>query len=74
MSGGDEYRVVTARFRGISASRLAIFIDRPRAPGKVTVPRSLLHGGDDVKVDGLKAGAEFTFRLREWKAEELGLA
>jgi hypothetical protein len=30
-----------------------------------------------MKIDGLRLGsegAEFTFRLREWKAEEVGLS
>ena len=70
----DAYRTVTARFRSIAPSGKAVFVDRPRAPGEVSIPRSLIHGGDDREIEGLFGGEEFTFRLMDWKAEELGFA
>lgn len=72
----DDYRLVTAIFRGISHSRQSFFVEKPptRGSGTVSIPRSLIHGGDDIKLDRWKVGDEFTFRLREWKAEALGLA
>lgn len=69
----DDYRAVTATFRSITKGG-AFFVDRPRGAGEVSVPRSLIHGADDAKLDGLFAGEKFTFRLRAWKAEELGFA
>jgi hypothetical protein len=68
----DEYRTVTATFRHLRDK--SFFVDRPRAEGQVPIPRSLIHGADDRLLDGLFDGEEFTFRLRAWKAEELGLA
>lgn len=37
------------------------------------VPRSLVHGADDPQIEDLDKGDEFSFRLMEWKAQELGL-
>lgn len=68
----DDYRTVTATFRRLRPA--SFFIDRPRAPGEVSIPRSLIHAADDMKLAGLFDGDEFTFRLRAWKAEEIGLA
>lgn len=68
----DSYRTVTATFRHLRDR--SFFVDRPRAAGQVAIPRSLIHGADDAKLDGLFDGDEFTFRLRAWKAEEIGLA
>ena len=67
----DDYRIVTATVRGVRPN--SFFVDRPDGRGEVSIPRSLIHGADDRKLDGLFAGEAFTFRLRAWKAEELGL-
>lgn len=69
----DTYRIVSTRFRGIAPSGKAIFVDRPIA-GEVSIPRSLIHGGDDLKMDRYFIGEEITFRLMDWKAEEAGFA
>lgn len=69
----ESYRIVTTRFRGISPSGKAIFVDRPIA-GQVSIPRSLIHGADDLKLNRYSDGDEITFRLMEFKAEELGFA
>lgn len=71
---GDNYRTVTATFRGIAPSGKAFFVDSPNADSEAAVPRSLIHAADDKRLDDLFDGEEFTFRLRAWKAEELGLA
>lgn len=69
----SDYRTVTAIYRGRTSA--AFFVEKPRQRGaEVSIPRSLLHSADDLKVDGLTRGDEFTFRLREFKAEELGFA
>lgn len=74
----DDYRAVTTRLRAVSEK--AIFVDRPaNQAGTVTIPRSLLHGSDDLAIErrvqeGAFYGAEITFRLRAWKAEEIGFA
>jgi hypothetical protein len=85
----ETYRAVTTRFRSIAPSGKAVFVDRPaNQPGgakgeergarpgsqEVSIPRSLIHGADDRTFEGLFAGEEVTFRLMDWKAEELGFA
>lgn len=67
----DEYRIVTAKLKGVSPK--AIFVETKRRASDQVVPRSLMHAADDAKLDTARKGDEFTFRLREWKAEELGL-
>jgi hypothetical protein len=69
---GDSYRTVTATLRQRRAN--AIMVDHPRVRGWVSIPRSLLHAADDLKIDKGGIDEEITFRLREWKAESLGLA
>jgi len=68
----DAYRTVTATFRHLT--RAAFFVDRPHGPGQVPIPRSLIHAADDARLEGLFDGETITFRLRAWKAEEVGLA
>lgn len=72
----DSYRTITTTFRRISTTGLAIMVDRPKHQngkgGWAVIPRSLLHGADDLKVEGFKEGQEITVRVIEFKAEELG--
>lgn len=72
----EEYRTVTATIKTIRERW--ILVVRPNAPGRACIPRSLIHGGDDIKLDGLDTnfpvGVEHTFRLVEWKAEQVGLS
>lgn len=71
----DEYRIVTTTFHGMSKTRKAIEVDKPNHQGTVWIPRTLIHGGDDLrKVEHARPRTEITFRLMEWKAEELGFA
>ena len=75
VSNTDKYRTVTACVTGVRAS--SIFIERPHGPGETSIPRSLIHAADDLKLDSLtigRNGTRHTFRLMEWKAEALGLA
>lgn len=68
----DSYRIVTTRLRGVREK--AIFVDKPKARGEVSIPRSLIHGADDLKIEGHFIGEEITFRLMDWKSEEIGWA
>jgi hypothetical protein len=76
MTRSDKYRTVTATFRGITRTGNAIIIDNPpsKGAGTMTLPRSLLHGADDLKLERIAPGYPVMFRLVEWKAEEIGLA
>lgn len=69
---GDSYRLVTVTVRRTAPS--AVLVELLRQPQPAWVPRSLLHAADDRALDGVRAGDDVTFRLRAWKAEELGLA
>ncbi len=69
----DDYRVVTTTLRLVK--EMAILVDLPKSSGGTTwLPRSLLHGADDLTLGRQSIGSPFTFRLREWKAEQLGWA
>jgi len=41
-------------------------------PRAAWVPRSCLHGADDLTLNKAKAGDKLTLRIREWKAEQCG--
>ena len=71
---GDSYVVVTTKLRGVQSK--SIFVDKPasRGSGEVSIPRSLIHGVDEWKLDKAPVGSEITFRMFLWKAEELGFA
>lgn len=70
----EKYRIVTAKITRINKDSL--IIDTPN--GTKSIPRSLLHGVDDLDLRHLPFGriepVDHTFRLLEWKAEEVGLA
>jgi hypothetical protein len=70
----DSYRPVTVTLRQRRAN--AIMVEVPRKQGWQTIPRSLLHASDDLKFDRgeHQVDTEITIRIRDWKAEELGLA
>ncbi len=71
----DTYRTVTTLVRQVREN--SIMIEVASRQGWQSVPRSLIHGADDFKLDRIDfsgRGQNHTFRLIEWKAEELGLA
>lgn len=71
----DEYRTVTALVRQVRKD--SIMVDVPTRRLWQSIPRSLIHGGDEFKLDRLVCGPDgvsHTFRVMEWKAEQLGLS
>ncbi len=73
MSDDVSYRTVTSKLRWCGEN--AIRIDAaPGRPDTVSIPRSLIHGGDDLRIGQAGQGDTVTFRLADWKAEELGFA
>ncbi|ESW92971.1 hypothetical protein NKL07_22160 [Mesorhizobium sp. C280B] len=71
----DAYRTVTALVRQVREN--SIMVEVASRQGWQSIPRSLIHGADEIKLDRIDFsghGQEHTFRLMEWKAEELGLA
>lgn len=68
----DRYRIVTLRIKSIREASLWVSIKG--RPGEYNIPRSLLHGGDDIKLARMSRDEDVTLRVMAWKAEELGLA
>lgn len=71
----DAYRTVTTLIRQVRSN--SIMVEVASRQGWQSIPRSLISGADDIKLDRIDfsgQGKEHTFRLMEWKAEELGLA
>ena len=66
----DEYLIVEA----ILVARTSGAIKVATKQGDWWIPRSCLHGADDIKAGVALLGYNFVFRLRAWKCEEIGLA
>ncbi len=72
MTSRDDYVTITTVLREVRD--LSVFIDVHRgAHGRVSIPRSLLFGPDDLHIAEAGIGCEIKLRIRRWKAEELGL-
>jgi len=67
-----SYRTVTIRISNVLPSSVWV-IARNRQVAQ-NIPRSLLHGGDDLKLDRMPRDEVVMLRILDWKAEELGLA
>lgn len=65
----EKYTRVSAIFLRYTQSAALFEIEED----KVWIPRSLIHGGDDLQLARLAHGEEFSFQLMDWKAKELGL-
>lgn len=69
----SEYRTVTCILRQRRAD--SIMVETSNRPGWQSIPRSLINGADDLKIDRLGGvDQEITIRVMAFKAEELGLA
>ena len=68
----DSYRPVTARIERVSPKAIEVVV--PNRQGTHWIPRSLIYGGDEIKINSALTGTDWTFRVFAWKAEELGLA
>jgi hypothetical protein len=68
----DSYRPVTCQIAAVRPKAVEVIV--PNRKGTHWIPRSLLHYADDRAMDDLIPVVEHSFRVREWKAEELGLA
>lgn len=68
----DKYRAVTCQIAAVRGKAIEVIV--PNRSGTFWIPRSLVHGGDDLKLDAVIPVVTHTFRLVEWKADALGLA
>lgn len=67
----DPYRTIIVKLK----QRRPNWIGVEAKNGWHSIPRSLLHAADDIKID--REGGideEIAIRVREWKAEQLGIA
>lgn len=74
MSEEMIYRTVEVVIDGIRPDSVWVANAPGRGPGVCNIPRSLLHGGDDLKLARLGEGDRVPLRVTDWKAEELGFA
>jgi hypothetical protein len=71
----ESYRTVTAKVHQVRTN--SIMVEVPNKQGWQVIGRGLLHGADAIKFDRMQRsdmGTARTFRVMDWKAEELGLA
>lgn len=70
----EEYRIVTVKLCQLRVQ--SIMVEVPHMRGWQTIPRSLIHGGDDGKLIQVQHAlpTEVTLRVMEWKADQLHLA
>lgn len=69
----EEYRTVTITLEQLRVMSLMVTV--PKMQGWQSIPRSLIHGGDDFKLIRAQHNLpqEVTIRLMAWKADELHL-
>lgn len=78
--GGDDYVKVQGRARHVRDAAV-LFSVGDSVPRAAWIPRSVLHGADDltltkqapqINAGGRTGGMAMTLRIRRWKAEEVG--
>ena len=64
----DEYVTVEATLRAVSPD--AVLLETEDMEG--WVPRSCLHGADDIALRAMTIGSEHGFQIRQWFAKKKG--
>lgn len=67
----ESYTPVTCRLARIEPK--SVWITVGSAGREVNVPRTLIHGADETRLDGLLEGTKLDLRIFTWKAQQLGL-
>ncbi len=67
----DDYVRVRGRIKEIRPASV-LFAVGAGVERAAWLPRSLIHGADDIALNGKFAGEEMTLRVVEWKADECG--
>lgn len=67
-----KYSIVTVRITNVLPS--SVWVVRKNRLHAQNVPRSLLHGGDDLKLERMARDCDVELRVVDWKADELGLS
>lgn len=68
------YRSITTTFVARTGNAVCVVGPSTRGSQHVWIPRSVIHGADDVKVETAEVGETISVRVAEWKAEDLGFA
>lgn len=68
----DTYRTVTCKVRQVR--RNSIMVEVKNKPGWHPIGRAAMHGADEWRINPAWEDTEQTFRIREWLAEDLGMA
>jgi hypothetical protein len=71
MSEGDDHVRVTGRLQAIRNDAV-MFSVGDAVPRAAWIPRSLIHGADDIALKGKNKGDQMALRIFRWKAEEAG--
>jgi len=67
-----DYVQIRARLRAVRPS--SILVSRiDRIGHQAWLPRSVLHGGDVLRLEDVARDAEVSIRVMGWKAKEVGL-
>lgn len=66
---GDDYIDIDAKVLAIREKAVMLETDE----GKGWMPRSCMHASSDIVLNNMSVGEETTFRVREWKAVDMGL-
>jgi hypothetical protein len=67
----DEYVRIRGRIEAVRKGSILLSVgESVRRAG--WIPRSLIHGADEITLDGRMIGDQVALRVFEWKADELG--
>lgn len=67
----DDYVRVLGKIEAVRKGAVMFSVGKS-VPRAAWIPRSLIHGADDLTLDGRMVGEECALRIREWKADEVG--
>jgi hypothetical protein len=70
-NSSEDYVSIRGRLKDRRTNAILFAVGRAVERGD-WIPRSLLHGADEIKLDSQRIGDEITIRMFRWKAEELG--
>lgn len=65
----DDYVRIPATVRAMSPDAVLLETEE----GEFWVPRTCIHGGDDVALRTIQRGDEHEFQVRRWLAEKKGM-
>lgn len=73
MSAGEDYVRITGRLGAIRQDSFMLSVGES-VPRGAWIPRSLIHGADDIALNKKQRGEVWTVRMFRWKAEQEGFA